>query len=121
MIPTERPYGSFGKAYLGGEKEGYDVVNEGELVDGSMAAYNTLLSLGGFESIDNYNVVRRYLDVPQFIDYMLLHFFVGHEDGGSQKNRDTLRPRDGIPASIYLAWDGETLLGDPDIDRGQQP
>jgi hypothetical protein len=119
--PSERPDASFGKAYLGGEKEDYDVVNEGELVDGSMAAYNTLLSLGGFASIDNYNAVQHYLDMPQFIDYMLLHFFVGHEDWGFNKNWYTLRPRDGSRGFIYLPWDGETLLGDPGIDRVNNP
>ncbi len=114
---SERPDASFGQAYLGGQKEDYDVVNEGELVDGSMASYNTLLSLNGFDSIENYGAVQRYLDIPQFIDYMLLHFFVGHEDWGFNKNWYALRPRNGSRGFIYLPWDGETLLGEPGVDR----
>ena len=97
------------------------MVNEGELVDGSMASYNTLLGLSGFASIDNYTAVQRYLDIPQFIDYMLLHFFVGHEDWGFNKNWYTLRPKDGSRGFLYLPWDGETLLGDPGIDRVSNP
>jgi hypothetical protein len=119
--PTERPDASFGEAYLGGNKLDYDVVNEGELVDGSMSAYNTLLSFSGLGAIDQYNAIKQYLDMSQFIDYMLLHFYVGHEDWGFNKNWYTIRPKDGSRGFIYLPWDGETLLGDPGIDRVSNP
>ncbi|MGE3311606.1 MAG: chitobiase/beta-hexosaminidase C-terminal domain-containing protein, partial [Limisphaerales bacterium] len=39
---TERPDAAFAAAYQGGAKEEYDVVNEGQLVDGTMAEYNTM-------------------------------------------------------------------------------
>ena len=38
--PSERPDGGMAAAYLGGQKEDYDVVNEGAAVDGTMVAYN---------------------------------------------------------------------------------
>ena len=36
--PTERPDAAFGAGYLGGGKADYDVVNEGQLVDGNRIA-----------------------------------------------------------------------------------
>lgn len=115
--PSERPDGSFGEAYLGGGKEDYDVVNEGAVVDGTATAYNTLLAFGNLESLTQYNAIKAYLDMPQFIDYMLLHFFVGHEDWGNNKNWYTIRPKDGSRGFMYVPWDGEMILGDPGVNR----
>lgn len=114
---SERPDGSFGEAYLGGGKEDYDVINEGAVVDGSSAAYNTMLAFGPVSTVAQYDAIKAYLDMPQFIDYMLLHFFVGHEDWGNNKNWYTIRPKDGSRGFLYVPWDGEMILGDASVNR----
>ncbi|HEY6229221.1 MAG TPA: lamin tail domain-containing protein [Verrucomicrobiae bacterium] len=115
--PSERPDAAFGAAYLGGKKADYDVVNEGAAVDGTMTAYNTMLGIANLTDINQYNLMKTYLDMPQFIDYMLLHFYVGHEDWGLNKNWYTIRPKDGSSGFKYVPWDGEMILGDTTINR----
>jgi hypothetical protein len=115
--PTERPDATFGQAYFGGDKADYDVINEGAVVDGTIGAYNTLLSLSSVATTAQYDAIKQYLDIPQFIDYMLLHFYVGHEDWGNIKNWYMVRPKDGSRGFFYLPWDGEMILGDTTINR----
>jgi len=115
--PTERPDAAFAAEYLGGSKADWDVVNEGAAVDGDMTAYNAMLGITNLGSATQYDLMRTYLDMPQFIDYMLLHFYVGHEDWGFNKNWYTMRPRDGSAGFKYVPWDGENILGDATINR----
>lgn len=115
--PSERPDGGFAAGYLGGKKADYDVVNEGAAVDGTMTAYNMMVNIANLADINQYNLLKTYLDMPQFIDYMLLHFYVGHEDWGANKNWYTMRPKDGSAGFKYVPWDGENILGDPNNNR----
>src|SRR5688572_10762895 len=115
--PSERPDGSFGEAYLGGKKEDYDVVNEGAIVDGTMVAYTTLINFPDVSTPAQYAAIQQYLDMKQFIDYMLLHFYVGHEDWGNIKNWYMIRPRDGSLGFLYIPWDGEMILGNATVNR----
>jgi hypothetical protein len=109
--PAERPDGAFAASYLGGEKEDYDVVNEGAVVDGNMTAYNAMLAIANLQFLTNYTLMQQYLDMTQFIDYMLLHFYIGHEDWGLNKNWYTIRKRDGSMGFKYVPWDLENILG----------
>ena len=118
--PTERPDGSFGEAYLGGEKEDYDVINEGAVVDGTATAYNAMLAITDVSTLAQYEAMKAYLDMPQFIDYMLLHFYIAHEDWFRNKNWYTIRPKDGSRGFLYIPWDGENVLIDPAANRVTQ-
>ncbi|MEW6157565.1 MAG: lamin tail domain-containing protein [Verrucomicrobiota bacterium] len=115
--PTERPDGAFGSAYLGGQKEEYDVVNEGAVVDGTMVDYNAMLAITGLQNPAQYQRMQQYLDLTQFIDYMLLHFYIGHQDWGFNKNWYTLRKRGGPTGFKYVPWDGELILDSPTYNR----
>ena len=115
--PSERPDGAFGAAYLGGEKEDYDVMNEGAVVDGSKTTYDQMLAISGLDDPAQYELMKTYLDMTQFIDYMLLHFFVGHEDWFFNKNWYALRPKDGSSGYKYVPWDGEMVLGNLNVNR----
>ena len=114
--PTERPDASFAAEYLGGEKEDYDVINEGTVVDGDITAYNQMLALPAVLTTAQYDTMKQYLDLTQFIDYMLLHFYVGHEDWGFNKNWYTMRRRVAGAGYKYVPWDGENILG-TDVNR----
>ncbi len=41
--PTERPANGFAESYLGGDKEDYDVLNSGDVIDGDNQAWSDLL------------------------------------------------------------------------------
>ena len=116
--PSERPDAAFAASYLGGEKEEYDSINEpntngGQAVDGTMTAYNTMNGIGSLGDVNRYNLLKQYLDVTQFIDYMLLHFYAGHQDWGNDKNWYAVRRREAGAGFKYVPWDGENIL---DVD-----
>lgn len=115
--PSERPDGAFAASSLGGEKELYDVINEGEVVDGGRAAYDRMLSLGNLATASGYQDMQRHLDLPQFIDYMLLHFYFGHQDWGQNKNWYAFRPKDGSRGFFYVPWDCEMILDELNHNR----
>lgn len=115
--PSERPDGAFAASAFGGEKEQYDVMNEGAVVDGGRAAYDRMLALGDVTTRAGFSEMQRYLDLPQFIDYMLLHFYVAHQDWGQNKNWYAVRPKDGSRGFFYLPWDGEMILDDVNHNR----
>jgi hypothetical protein len=115
--PAERPDGAFAASYLGGKKADYDVINEGAAVDGTITTYNQMLAITGLDNINQYNLMKTYLDMQQFIDYMLLHFYVGHTDWFLNKNWYTMRPKNGASGFKYVPWDGELVLGDTTTDR----
>lgn len=121
---TERPDAAFAASYFGGRKEDFDVVNEGQLVDGSMAAYNTMRSLGNLADNTQYERLKQYLDVPAYIDYVLLHFYTGHEDWFTDKNWYAIRRRAPGEGFRYQCWDGELMLNSPTrniVTRDDQP
>ena len=43
--PGEKPDASFAAHYFGGEKEEYDALNSGEVIDGNRTAWNTMMSI----------------------------------------------------------------------------
>lgn len=121
---VERPDASFAAAYQGGAKEEYDVVNEGQLVDGTMAAYQQMLALGGLQTPAGYEQMKGSLDVPAYIDYLLLHFYTGHEDWFTDKNWYASRRRVPGAGFRYQSWDGELMLNSPTqniVTRTDQP
>jgi hypothetical protein len=121
---TERPDAAFASAYLGGAKEDFDVVNEGQIVDGNMTAYNAMRAVDNLASDTQYALVKEYLDVPAYIDHVLLHFYAGHEDWFTDKNWYAIRRRDAGQGFRYLPWDGEMILSTPDVNivgRADQP
>jgi len=94
--PTERPESSFAATYFGGNKEDWDALNSGRPLGASTTTtYNAMLNLvrQGMESNANYQRLQGnnpdgtrnpqypdYLDIDNYIDYMLLNIFVGNKD-----------------------------------------
>ncbi|MCI0535975.1 MAG: lamin tail domain-containing protein [Verrucomicrobiales bacterium] len=120
---TEQPTDSFARNYFGGAAPEYDVYDQGSLRSGTAKAYHAMLSIGDLGNNTNYELMTRLLHVPAFIDYMLLHFFIGHQDWGYHKNWYAIRRRVAGPAGTFrfVPWDGESLLLDEDIDRVSNP
>ncbi len=121
--PTEKESDSFAANYLGGDKSDYDVYEQGLLKAGTTTAYTAMTSIAS--PIDNtkYELMKQYLDIPEFVDYMLFHFWTGHQDWGDDpsKNWYAVRNRTKNGTFKYLPWDQENLLWDPAVDRTGVP
>jgi hypothetical protein len=124
--PVERPDDSFSAIYHGGDKSDWDVVKDGELQSGSMAAWNQLLSKcrNGVSSLVNYmNIQGRnpdgtrntdfpvLLDVQNYIDYMIVNMWGGNWDW-PWKNYCIARDRtDASTGFQFYVWDYENTMG----------
>ena len=110
--PCERLDGSFGAAYLGGDKEDYDAYNGTgtQLVSGTDTAHATMLGISNLQQLSQYDLMKRHLDVTQYADYMLLMFFGANQDWGVSKNWYCLRKREPGAGFKYLCWDDERVM-----------
>lgn len=116
---SEQPTKHFGAAYFGGTPDEYDAYDQGICKAGTTVAYNAMLSITNLVDNANYERIKQYLDITEFIDYTLLHFFVGHQDWGNNKNWHALRRRVSGPAGTfkYFPWDGECILLETNVNR----
>ena len=110
----ERPDETFASDYFGGNKEDYDVLkhSSGNVVNGTNANYNQMFSIAnaGLSTDAKYQEIQQYLDVPNFIDYMITNFYVGNTDWARHNwyaSRSTVDP-DG--RWRYHSWDAEKGL-----------
>jgi hypothetical protein len=107
---TERPDASFAAAYLGGERQDYDVVNEFQVKGGTGEMFKALYSMHDFSRHSQYEKLRQRLDLTQYIDYLLLNYYAGNHDWGENKNWYAIA-RHAPPGPFqYFVWDGEQVL-----------
>ena len=114
--PTERPANGFAESYLGGDKEDYDVLNSGELIDGDNEAWSELIrrSRANLSDPANYEAVAEMLDIDAFIDYMLINHYGGNMDWDSH-NWYALRHRVDGGKFLFFMWDSEfVFIGNAD-------
>ena len=119
---AEQPVDSFGKNYFGGSKNDYDVVHEGNLRAGDLTVYNAMIGQPATTTNALYDTMKGYLDMTEFIDYTLLHFYVGHQDWGSVKNWYAIRRRASTNNPTqgkfqYIPWDDECTMLDTTVNR----
>jgi hypothetical protein len=78
----EKGDASYAAHYLGGDKEEYDALNSDELIDGDGNAWNTMFGIanGGITNDVAYTNLSQYLNIPNFIDYMLMNFYGANTD-----------------------------------------
>ena len=117
----EKSDDAFAASYLGGDKDEYDAFTADELVAGTTDAYNTLLALAdaGVSTDTAYTNIAQYLDIPNFIDYMLMNFYVANVDWPVH-NWTAARRRLPGAGFHFFSWDAEWVLGigdDPTTDR----
>ena len=66
----ERPDGSFAAAYLGGDKDDYDIIKhwQGNVVSGTRVAYDSLVALSQLDlsNDSNYRSITDVLDIDNF-------------------------------------------------------
>jgi hypothetical protein len=122
--PVERQDASFFSAHLSGVEEAWDVIRDfSEVLAGTKDDWNVMMATcnAGITNETAYQAVRAMVDVPNLIDYMLLHIFAEAEDW-PQHNWYAAHRRatNGVPATpwIFLPWDQE-ITCDQDYIRNQ--
>jgi hypothetical protein len=70
----ERFGAAFLAEYRGGNEDEYETVNGGRTSDGSGVAWAQVMAL-----MDSYEAVQPWLDVTNFIDYMLLQYYAAND------------------------------------------
>ncbi|HUS67210.1 MAG TPA: CotH kinase family protein [Kofleriaceae bacterium] len=115
----ERPDEHFAAAYLGGDDADYDVIKHGStiVVNGDGTAWDAMFALArqGLDDDDRYAALAAQLDVPDFIDYMLVNFFAGNDDWPHHNWYAARRKPDGLWR--FFSWDAEHTLKQVDVDR----
>lgn len=119
--PVERPDAAFSASYLGGERDDWDVLHDGDPVQGDRAAWKAALEQAnaGLNTNEAYQRLQGnnsdgsenpdyedLLDVEHLADYMLLNFYAGTEDWDIHNWYAGRRRTDGDGYKIYV-WDAE--------------
>jgi len=110
----ERPDESFAESYFGGQKEDYDVLKHtsNTVVNGTKDNYHEMLDIAaaGLASDEQYQRIGQYLDIPNFIDYMLVNFYVGNTDWAHHNWYATRNRLDPNSRWRFHTWDAEHVL-----------
>ncbi|GAI85492.1 unnamed protein product, partial [marine sediment metagenome] len=119
--PSERPDAGFLSEHYGGEKDDWDAMNSGEMVDGNREAWNTMMGIAedGLETQAAYDQIQEYLDVDNLITYMIVNHYIGNVDW-SDKNWYAGRLRETGEGYRTFSWDSELAifgLWDNNIDH----
>jgi len=85
-----------------------------EVKEGDLEAWNHMMALAtqGLESPEQYAAIQQYLDIPLFIDYMILNIYAGHHYEWPWHNWYAIRPRAENGRFQFLSWDSEAILHD---------
>ena len=114
----ERPAAPYQAEYFGGDQSEWDVLNSGEAINGDTAAWNAMFAIanGGVGDAQSYANLQQYLDVDNFIDYMIMNFYVGNADWDGH---NWIAARQRVPSGRFqfFAWDSEFAIGLPPSNR----
>jgi hypothetical protein len=110
----ERPDGSYGAHYFGGIKAEYDAFSgPDELTDGDWDDFNQMMAIAtaGITNATSYSNLSYYLDVPVFIDYLLINFYAGNQDWPENNWRAVSAVARDVPLHFF-SWDAEIIFFD---------
>ena len=112
----ERPDEHFAASYLGGEADEWDVHKHlgSNLVAGDGVAWREMMAIvrGGLAADGPYAALSGYLDVDDFIAYMLVNIWAGNDDW-PQHNWYAVRRRAVGERFRFITWDAEHVLKEP--------
>jgi hypothetical protein len=126
---SERIDEDFMESYLGGDKLDYDVIKDKNAVSGNSISWNQMMNYvsEGFPDNASYQFIqgknedgsenpsyKKYLDVENLIDYMILNFYGGNLDWD---HHNWLAARNKVETAYgfqFFPWDTERILEDLD-------
>ena len=110
----ERPDHRFAASYFGGDADDYDCLkhNSSQIINGSNTTFNEMLSIAesGLASDQQYQLIQQYLDVNNFMNYLIPHYYVGDWDWGHKNWYATRNSADPNGLWRFHHWDGEHLM-----------
>ena len=111
---AERPDENFAAEHLGGKAKDIDARNGEKVLSGDDAAWKQLFALAnaGLRETAAYESVQQLLDVPTFIDFMILNLYGANGDWDRASNWYAARRRSPDGKFIFFVWDGERTLED---------
>jgi uncharacterized protein YjiK len=132
--PVERPDQSFGATYYGGDKENWDAVNSGAPTgESDTQEYGAMMSLCrlGMTNDVQYQLLQGnnpdgsnntnypcYLDIPNYINYLLVNFFTGNSDWPGHNWYAARQEDPGSTGYKAFCWDSEWSVGmNSDVNR----
>ncbi len=111
----ERVDAHFLSQHLGGKEEDFDVIKQANVLsDGSHDDWEAMyaISRAGVSDAASYEAIQEYLDLDNFIDYMIFNFWAGTVDWRNNwRAGRRSRGADDYGFQFYN-WDGERGLGD---------
>ncbi len=109
---TERPNEDFAADHFGGKPADYDARNAATILAGDDVAWKQLFSLAnaGVTNAAAFRAISELLDVPAFIDYMLLNLYAANGDWDRHSNWYAARRRHPPGPFHFFAWDGERTI-----------
>jgi hypothetical protein len=115
---AERPDASYGAHYLGGDKSDYDAFSSDDLKDGTTNARSAMLELAaaGITNEVAYSNMNYYLDVPDFIDYMLINLYGANQDWPGHNFWLTGDVNHGVPFHFFCYDSEQIILFSPNQD-----
>jgi hypothetical protein len=118
---TERPNEDFAAGHFGGKPKNYDARNGNKVLSGDDTAWNEMVALAnsGITDAQSYRRMKELLDVPSFIDYMIVNFYGGNEDWDRASNWYAARRRIPPGPFHFFVWDGERTLERADANTIQ--
>lgn len=108
----ERPDAHFAAAHLGGTAKDYDARNGDKVLGGDDATWRQLFAVanGGIANPQTYSKIGEFLDLPAFMDFMILNLYGANGDWDRSSNWYALRRRDPAGGYQFIEWDGERTL-----------
>lgn len=115
---VERPDASYLAEHFGGAPKEYDSRNADSVLSGDTVAWDKLFALvnAGVQSPSAYAQVDELLDVPEFIDFMIVHLYGGSGDIDRSSNWYAARRRRSGGRYDFIMWDGERSLEDINVN-----
>lgn len=105
---VERPDADFMAAYFGGTEDDWQTITHAETLNNTSDRFKRLHQLaagGNLADPEKYAAIQSYLDVPHFIDYLILNWYSGNLDWGFN-NWYAAAPKS-TGQIRYFVWDGE--------------
>ena len=106
---AERLEDDFFAEHLGGEKADWEINKD---LSGGGSRWNRMMSIanGNISSNTAYNSIKNYLEVANFADYMLLHFYADSEDWPHHNGYAAANLVSGDGRFRFWVWDQEIVL-----------
>jgi hypothetical protein len=91
--------------------------NPDNIVSGSNSTYIDLLNAArmGFKTPESLKKIKAHLDLPAFVDYMLLNFYLGNFDWAHQNYYAAVN-RETQTGYRFYTWDAEHIMRYSDVN-----